>query len=222
MKRILCALSMGVLLLSGAVSLSAAGVEGAWNLVLLTEVGDRPMPLTLTQSGEEVSASMGDIPLKGSYRDGKLRLSAKDYYVAEAGFKADLVLEGDVAGDTISGRWTFAEYSGTLKGERASSAGAAKADGVWDIVFMTEVGDRPARITLRTNGEKVSGSMGEQSVEGTFRDGTLALKLPKFNSADAGFTADLALQGKVEGDSLQGRWTFGEYSGTAKGSRSAQ
>jgi hypothetical protein len=93
MRRLLCALSLRVLLLYTVSTLSAATVD---------------------------SAKLGDIPLKGSFRDGKLSLEAKDFYVEEAGFKADLIIEGTVNGNTIDGRWKFAEYSGPIKGERST------------------------------------------------------------------------------------------------------
>jgi hypothetical protein len=120
MRRLLCALSLRVLLLYTVSTLSAATVDGIWNLVLNTEIGERRLPIQLSTEGEEVSAKLGDIPLKGSFRDGKLSLEAKDFYVEEAGFKADLIIEGTVNGNTIDGRWKFAEYSGPIKGERST------------------------------------------------------------------------------------------------------
>lgn len=204
----------------------AAEVDGAWTIVLNTEIGDRPMPITLKQQGEEVSGSLGEFLLKGSFRDGKLSLKAADFYAPEAGFKADLVLEGSVEGNAIAGRWSFGEYAGSMRGEKTGGTAAASApnpSGTWDLVLITEVGDKPARITLQADGETVKGTAGEMSLAGTFREGALNLKIPDFYSPDAGFKADLNLQGKVEGDTLvQGRWTFAEYSGSLRGSRSAQ
>jgi len=198
----------------------AADVAGAWNVVLITEIGDRPMPITLQQQGEEVSGSLGEFVLKGSFLDGKLSLKAADFYAPEAGFKADLVLQGTVDGDKITGNWSFGEYSGTMRGEK--SGGVANPSGTWDLVLLTEVGDKPARITLQVDGETVKGSAGEMALAGNFKEGTLHLKIADFYSPDAGFKADLGLQGKVDGDTLQGRWSFAEYSGSFRGSRSAQ
>jgi len=227
MKIYLQALALALVLSVGVLHASAADVVGAWKLVLVTEIGDRPMPMDLSQQGEDVTAKMGDIPLSGTFKEGKLRLVAKKYYVADAGFEADLILEGTVDGDKVTGTWAFGEYNGVMNGQRggtaaAASASAAKADGTWNVVFVTEAGNKEAQLSLTSDGEAVSGSAGPQKVEGTFRDGSLALKLPKFYSADAGFTADLLISGKVDGNALQGQWTFGEYSGIAKGTRSAQ
>ncbi len=205
---------------------SAAEVDGTWNIVLITEIGDRPMPITLQQQGEEVSGSLGAFPLKGSFREGRLSLKAADFYAPEAGFKADLVMQGTVDGSKIAGNWSFGEYSGSLKGEKAGAvATAGSPTGTWDLVLITEVGDKPARIMLQADGETVKGSIAEANIPlaGNFRDGALSLKAAEFYSPDAGFKADLNIQGKIEGDSIvNGRWTFAEYSGTLRGSRSAQ
>ncbi|MCW5964297.1 MAG: hypothetical protein KIT83_09675 [Bryobacterales bacterium] len=213
-------------LLAFGIAAPAAEVDGAWTLVLITEIGDRPMPITLKQQGEDVSGSLGEFQLNGTFREGTLRLKAADFYAPEAGFKADLVLQGTVEGSKISGDWSYGEYSGALRGEKtAVAASAANPNGTWDLVLNTEVGDKPARLLLKTDGEAVTGQIAESNLQlaGTFREGTLAVKIPDFYSPDAGFKADLSIQGKIEGDSIVGgRWNFAEYSGSLRGSRIAQ
>ncbi len=210
-----------------AASVMAADVSGAWNMVLITEIGDRPMPITLTQDGETVSGSLGEFKLTGSFREGKLDLKAVDFYAPEAGFKADLVMQGNIENDKLTGSWSFGEYAGSLRGEKSPAAATAAANpsGTWDLVLITEVGDKPARLVLKADGEAVTGQVAEANLQvaGSFREGTLAVKIPDFYSPDAGFKADLSIQGKVEGDSIVGgRWNFAEYSGSLRGSRSAQ
>jgi hypothetical protein len=203
----------------------AADVAGTWNMVLLTEIGDRPLPIEVQQNGDAVTGTLGEFKLQGSMQGNKLTLKAADFYAPEAGFKAELMLEGTVEGNKITGNWRFAEYSGALRGEKAGGSSASAAtlpDGTWNLVLYTEIGDKPAEITLQTEGEIVKGSASGQPIVGTFRDGALSLKLADFYSPDAGFKADLGIQGKVDGDTLQGRWSFAEYSGTLRGTRAAR
>lgn len=103
----------------------------------------------------------------------------------------------------------FAMTSGLLAG----------VDGTWDLVFQTEAGDRPITLTLKSDGENVSGPVMNQEMKGTFRDGKLSLKIPDFYSPDAGMKAEFALEGVVSGDKIDGTWRFAEYTGPMKGSR---
>ncbi|MCU0229216.1 MAG: hypothetical protein MUF01_16425 [Bryobacterales bacterium] len=227
-KQFAQVVAVAVLMMTMAWAASAAEVGGAWNMVLMTEIGDRPMPITLSQQGEDVSGSLGEFKLTGSFREGKLSLKIVDFYAPEAGFKADLVMQGAVEAGKLTGSWSFGEYSGSLRGEKAdaaASATSANPNGTWDLVLLTEVGDKPARLMLKADGETVTGQVAEANmpVAGTFREGTLAVKIADFYSPDAGFKADLSIQGKIEGDSIVGgRWTFAEYSGGLRGSRSGQ
>lgn len=84
--------------------------------------------------------------------------------------------------------------------------------GQWDFVFDTEGGTRRTPVTLRLDGDQVSGTFDKSEVKGTFRGGALDLKFPHY-SAEGGFEAELSLQGVVEGESLKGNWTFGEHGG---------
>lgn len=198
-----------------------AGVDGNWDLVFQTEAGDRPVSLTFKTDGENVSAPMMNQELKGTFRDGKLSLKIPDFYSPDAGMKAEFSLEGVVTGEKIDGTWRFGEYSGPMKGSRlaAVSAAGADANGVWNFVLITEVGDKPRQVHVSVDGEAVTGKSEEQPVTGSFKDGVLTLILKEFYSPDAGFKADLTLTGKVSGKEIAGTWAFGEYSGPLKGAR---
>lgn len=198
-----------------------AGVDGTWNLIFLTEAGERPISVTLKSDGEHVSGPVMNQEMRGTFRDGKLSLRVPDFYSDDAGMKADFSFEGVVSGDKIAGTWRFADYTGAMKGSLATAAAAAGGDvnGVWDFVLITEVGDKPMQMNVALNGETVSGKAGEQDVAGTYKNGALSLTLKDFYSPDAGFKADLKLTGNVNGKALAGSWVFGEYSGPLKGTR---
>lgn len=198
-----------------------AGVDGTWNLVFVTDAGDRPISVTLKSDGENVSGPVMNQEMKGTFRDGKLSLKVPDFYSDDAGMKAEFSFEGVVSGDKIAGTWHFADYSGPMKGSLATSAAPTGGDvnGVWNFVLITEVGDKPTQVNVAVNGETVSGKAGEQDVAGSYKDGVLSLTLKDFYSPDAGFKADLKLTGNVNGKALAGSWAFGEYSGPLKGTR---
>lgn len=209
------------LILIAASSGLLAGVDGTWNLVFLTEAGDRPVSITLKSDGENVSGPMMNQEMKGTFRDGKLSLKIPDFYSPEAGMKAEFALEGVVTGDKVAGTWRFGDYTGAMKGTLAASSTAEGSDvnGVWNFLLITEAGDKPRQVDIRVSGETVSGKSGELPVTGSFKDGVLTLVLKEFFSPDAGFAADLKLTGKVSGKQIAGSWSFGEYSGTLTGAR---
>ena len=66
---------------------------------------------------------------------------------------------------------------------------------------------------MKTDGEQVTGTWDTTELKGTFKDSTLALSFP-LASAEAGFTADLVIDGTLEDDALTGTWKFGDYGGT--------
>jgi hypothetical protein len=85
--------------------------------------------------------------------------------------------------------------------------------GQWDFVFDTEGGTRHTPVTLRVDGDQVSGTFDKSDVKGAFREGKLDLKFPHY-TAEGGFEAELSLQGVVDGEGLKGDWRFGEHGGT--------
>ena len=86
-------------------------------------------------------------------------------------------------------------------------------DGKWQFNLQTDGGPRTAAVEMKTDGEQVSGMWDTTELKGTFNDGKLALSFP-MTSAEAGMTADLVIDGTLEGDALKGTWKFGEYAGT--------
>ena len=101
---------------------------------------------------------------------------------------------------------------------------ASKADGTWDCVFNTEVGERRGQLVIQVSGEQVSGKLvGPEpgrsvDIRGTFKAGELYLKFP-FYSVDAGYQADLIIRGSIDGDRVEGTWQFDTYTGSFTGTR---
>ncbi len=101
---------------------------------------------------------------------------------------------------------------------------ATPADGTWDCLFETEVGPRRGLLAIEVQGEQVTGKLtaveSQRSVEvkGVFKENILRLQFP-FYSVDAGYQADLIIEGTIEGDSMQGSWRFDQYTGPFKATR---
>ena len=67
-------------------------------------------------------------------------------------------------------------------------------------------------------GGKVTGSLDDTEVMGTYADGKLSLSFPYY-SEDAGVRANLKITGTVSGDKMTGNWEFDQYFGTFTAAR---
>jgi hypothetical protein len=90
---------------------------------------------------------------------------------------------------------------------------ASAVDGKWQFTLQTDGGPREVAVEMKSDGEQVSGTWDTTELKGTFKDSTLALSFT-LTSAEAGFTATLAVDGTLENDALKGTWKFGDYGGT--------
>ena len=92
------------------------------------------------------------------------------------------------------------------------AAAQASVDGTWKLTFQTDQGAVDADMTLKQDGEKVTGSLtspqGEAPLDGTFKGGKLVLSL----SVDAGGQAlTITFDGALEQDTLKGNVDFGGF-----------
>ena len=85
---------------------------------------------------------------------------------------------------------------------------ASAIDGKWQFSLQTDGGPREVAVEMKTDGEQVTGTWDTTELKGTFKDSKLALSFP-LASAEAGFTADLVIDGTLEADALTGTWKFG-------------
>ena len=95
-------------------------------------------------------------------------------------------------------------------------------DGTWNITLSTPMGDRPATLTLKTDGSALSGSFGgpqgSQEFSGGTADGDKVAWKNKF--AGAMGEMELSFDGTVDGDNIGGNVQFGAFgSGSWKGTR---
>lgn len=92
-------------------------------------------------------------------------------------------------------------------------------NGKWHFVFETEGGPREFDAIFQQDGDKVTGKWdNKDDVKGTFSAGKLALEFP-VNSDEAG-PGTLKVNGDLANDTLTGTWSFTQYDGTFKATRS--
>lgn len=95
-------------------------------------------------------------------------------------------------------------------------------DGTWNIMLATPMGERPATLTLKTEGNALSGSFGgpqgSQDFSGGTADGDKVNWKNNFSGAMG--PMELTFDGQVDGDNISGTVQFGAFgSGTWKGTR---
>lgn len=95
-------------------------------------------------------------------------------------------------------------------------------DGTWNITLSTPMGERPAQLTLKTDGSALSGSFGSERGSQEFSGGTVDGNSISFKTSFTGAMGpmELTFTGTVDGDNISGTVQFGAFgSGTWKGTR---
>ncbi|MDE0263602.1 MAG: hypothetical protein OXJ37_14465 [Bryobacterales bacterium] len=96
----------------------AESVAGKWNLTWDTEGGIRHTVWEVKQDGDAVSVTTDGHELEGTFKDGRLEVSGK-FYSSEAGYSAELKVEGTLADGQLKGRGSWDAYGMTFSAERA-------------------------------------------------------------------------------------------------------
>ncbi len=95
-------------------------VAGTWAFVLDTTGGERRANATFKVDGKAVTGTWGEkTEVRGTFADGALDLSFP-FESSEAG-SGTLAITARLASDTLTGTWTFQDYSGTLKATRVTT-----------------------------------------------------------------------------------------------------
>jgi len=84
------------------------------------------------------------------------------------------------------------------------------ADGDWNIVMTTPMGERKATLSLKSSGGTLTGTMGADGNSGEIFDGTVnGDDVAWKNSITNPMPLTLAFTGKVSGDSMSGEMGIG-------------
>ena len=203
-------------LLGATVALAQDNVSGKYEGTIKSP--DEKISLELKSEGGKISGRLqnGEKSLdstEGTLTNGNLRLL----------FDKDTSFSGKVDGDKIVGEWQKRVFE--LKRVPAAAAAApattpapapATTDlsGQWEAVADANGQPFPFLLTLKVEGEKVTGSsssqLGEATIkEGSWKDGKLVINLENQNGVIA-MSASI-VEGKLSGEfdyagQLQGRW----------------
>jgi hypothetical protein len=102
----------------------------------------------------------------------------------------------------------------------AGLALAAGIDGTWNVVVQIPDDELKVTMTFKAKGEALFiVNEGEEQKVGTWKDGEFQYMIPNYYSEQAGYSADLTIKGKVEGDKLTAEWEFDTYTGQLSGTR---
>jgi len=105
-----------------------------------------------------------------------------------------------------------------IGGSNLPAAQAGDVTGKW--LFALTTGELSAEYSadFQSEGEKVTGTWEGTEVEGTFKEGELALSFP-FHPLETERTGTLTVTGRFDGDMLAGDWSWNEYGGSFKATR---
>jgi hypothetical protein len=97
---------------------------------------------------------------------------------------------------------------------------AAEIDGKWDFKLDYASGTYivPFDLTLKAEGEKVTGTHGKETFEGTFKDGKLEIS-GNWYVPEAGYASTLKITGTLSGGTIKGSATWDTYSLGAVGTK---
>jgi hypothetical protein len=203
-------------LLGATVALAQDNVSGKYEGTIKSP--DEPISLELKSEGGKISGRLqsGKASLdstEGTLTNGNLRLL----------FDKDTSFSGKVDGDKIVGEWQkrVFEMKRVVVAAAAPAGNPAPApapatdlSGQWEAVADANGQPFPFLLTLKIEGEKVSGSsssqLGEASIkEGSWKDGKLVFSLENQNGV---ITMNATvIEGKLSGEfdyagQLQGKW----------------
>ena len=181
----------------------AGSADTQISLELKNEAGKISGRLMNGQTSIEVS--------EGGLVDGKLSLK-----LGAAG--KDGVLTAKVDGDKLTGDWVAGDQKKTIELKKAVTTAAATAplnlSGEWEAVADANGQPFPFVLTLKVEGEKVTGSsssqLGDANIStGSWKEGKLSLQIEGANGATTLIAS--VVDGKLSGEfdyagQLQGKW----------------
>jgi len=225
-NRLVC-LFVFTFLLGASVALAQDTVSGKYEGTLKTAgAADEKVSLELKNDGGKISGHLMKGQTAIDISEGTLAASKLSLKLGAAA--KDGTINATVDGDKITGDWLAGAKKSTLELKKATAAAAAPATpaaaapagainltGEWDGVADAQGQPFPFLLTLKVDGETVTGGgssqLGESTIKnGTWKDGKLSFELEGQNGVIS-MTA-VVVDGKLSGDfdfagQMQGKWT---------------
>lgn len=207
------------IVLGASVALAQDTLSGKYEGTVKTAgAADEKVSLELKNEGGKVTGRLMKGETGIDISEGSLAASKLSLKLGAAG-----TISGVVEGDKITGDWTGGAAKGTLELKKvpaASAAAAPKADanfnlnGEWDGVADAQGQPFPFVLTLKVDGQTVTGSSSSQLGEsvlknGSWKDGKLVFELEGQNGVIS--MSAVVVEGKLSGEfdfagQLQGKW----------------
>ena len=237
MKKMMLAAAVLACLPAAAVAQSAAAksddASGRWETRFYTDNGEIPATIILKKDGEKlagtISGAQGQTEIWGTQKGTAVVLSL----IYEAGNGSmTITLNGTQDGDSMAGAADFGGQGGAnWDARRAAEPAAGKpaqaetkaqdVSGAWALEVNTTAGSGTPTVTLKQDGEKLtgqySGQLGEAPLSGTLEGAAITFQ---FDVDVQGAAVRVVYSGTVEGDTMKGTVSLGEMGeGTFTGSR---
>ena len=233
MKNIL-SLLFGVILLAGPAYAQGPDASGTWDMNFNTPNGPIAAVLTLKREGEKLSGTIvgppGEAALQGSQKD---KAIAIDFSMQTSNGPLAIAMRGAQEGDVISGTMDFgqgqADWTGKRRGAAAGAAGATAAagtaaptaaaqdkpadvSGAWQLQIDLGGNAGTPSMTLKQDGEKLTGVyssqvVGEQQLTGTIKGNDITFG---FQASFDGNAVKVTYSGTVDKDTMKGKVVFGD------------
>ena len=176
---------------------------------------DAELTLELKNEGGKITGSLISGQTKTEISDGTLLDGKLTLKLGEAA--KDGVLTAKVDGGTLVGEWVAGSQTKAVELKRGATTEAAASvnlNGTWDGLADANGQGFPFTLTLKVEGEKVTGGsssqLGDSNIsEGTWKDGKLSFQLNGQNGAIS--MSATIVEGKLSGEfdysgQLQGKW----------------
>jgi hypothetical protein len=176
---------------------------------------DSELTLELKNEGGKIAGSVVNGQTKTQISDGTLLDGKLTLKLGEAA--SDGVLTAKIDGDMLVGEWVAGTQKKVVELKRGVATAAAapvNLSGSWEGIADANGQGFPFTLTLKVEGEKVTGGsssqLGESNIsEGTWKDGKLSFQL---NGQNGGISMSATIvEGKLSGEfdysgQLQGKW----------------
>jgi len=220
-----------VLTASPAASAQAVNAAGRWDVTFNTPQGPMNAAMTLTREAEKLTGTLsgpqGDLAVEGSQKEKAVTL----YFTVEMGNgPIPITMSGTQEGESMSGSfdfgsgqgdWTASRPAGSAPAGGSSSDGKLDVSGSWTLDVNTDGGSGTPTITLKQNGEALtgeySGQLGQAQLSGTLKGSDITFS---FDVTVEGNAVHVVYTGTAGPDAMKGRVDIGgAVQGTFSGKR---
>jgi hypothetical protein len=229
---VVCVLAVGVV-----TPAQAQDASGKWDATFYTQQGPLPATVVLKKDGEKLSGTVtsqqGELAVSGTQKGNDIVLNAT---LDMGNGPVNISITGKQDGDSMTGSvdlggqsqadWGARRAAAAESGGQAPPSGGAATvvdlTGTWTLELKTATGGGTPTLTLKQDGDKLTGQytsqmIGEAPLTGTVKGSDFTFQL---NASIQGYTRAIVYTGTVDGTSMKGTMKVAEIGeGTFTGKR---